>query len=452
MDINQKAVEKLKAAKDRVQVLDDSMTGFGLRVQGAAEGGKISYFWRAKMDGKNYFKTLGQHPAMNAKDAREAAKVWAGKASAWKQAGYPEEKNPFAKLVKPKLVEAAACPTFHQLCEAYIANHIKPQFNPKKPERTEKAEYNVRWLMGRRKVNGVFVDWSDYVKQNPKVKTPSLAAWLDRPMDSIIDEDVLRIKNAWGEKRYMANRVIEFVRALYNWSNDKHDNKINFWPVAANPAKDIDSFKEKSRKRFLKPAELRRFNQCLKTETHADLKDFLILAINTGARRSDIFAMRWDDIEWERKTWQVPFPKNDESYTVQLLPAALAVLERRRSEAADSDGCVFMGVGKRGHLLDLKQQWKDFRKRANLPDVHMHDLRRTVGAYAAMSGVNLQTIKEQLGHKSLQSTLIYAPLIDEAVRDANERGQAKMIEMMAHAAKREKLPTPKKPARAALSA
>ena len=69
----------------------------------------------------------------------------------------------------------------------------------------------------------------------------------------------------------------------------------------------------------------------------------------------------------------------------------------------------------------------------------MHDIRRTNGSYAAIAGVPLQQIGAQLGHKSMQATQVYARLLDDAVCAGRETGQAKMLEMMRAAKKRNKL-------------
>jgi integrase len=193
----------------------------------------------------------------------------------------------------------------------------------------------------------------------------------------------------------------------------------------------------------LQPEQLVRFNECLENETHVDLKDFLILEMTTGARKSDLFSMRWEDWHRERQLWTVPFPKNGESYDVSLLPSAVEVLERRHAEALNSAVWVFPGVGKSGHLMELRKPWDAFRKRAAITDIRVHDLRRTVGSYLAISGTPLQQIAAALGHKSMQSTLVYARLQYEAIRDARETGQAKMLEMMDAAKKRMKLASKK---------
>ena len=396
--LTQKVVEKLPILKRRVHYYDTT-NGFGVRVE---PSGRRSFFFFAKANGKPEFRALGKFPDVHVKDARAAARGWAGKLSDWKLRNF-EGPSPFEKEKK----ENQAAPTFSALAEAYIENQVRPEAN-----HPERAEYQVRWMLKRH-----------------------FATWLDRPMDEITVNDMLAVKNACGKRHYLANRATEFIRALYNWAGRSRDGKINFWRTE-NPAADVECFEENARETFLQPEQLARFNDALRDETHADLKDFLTLAITTGARRSDLFSLRWQDIQWEREVWRVPFPKNGESYDVSLLPAALEVLERRRSEIPDSEEFVFPSHGKTGHLIELKKPWNTFRRRAKITGIRVHDIRRSVASFAAIAGVSLQTIGAMLGHKSMQSTLVYARLHDEATRAGREAGQIKMIEMMASVKKR----------------
>jgi integrase len=198
-------------------------------------------------------------------------------------------------------------------------------------------------------------------------------------------------------------------------------------------------YPEKSRRRFLQADEMVRFEAALKTEPSQDLKDFLALSMATGARKSDVLSMRWQDIQWERKNWCVPFPKNAESYNASLEDAEIAILERRRKEVPDSSPWVFPGRAKSGHMENVRKPWLAFRKRANIHDIKIHDLRRTVGSWQAIAGESLQKIGQSLGHKSPRSTQVYAHLVDEAVRESKAAGAAKMQQLMADARKRAKI-------------
>jgi integrase len=220
-------------------------------------------------------------------------------------------------------------------------------------------------------------------------------------------------------------------------STAQPDGKINFWDCP-NPAKNVTSNEETKRKVFLQPDQVLRFQEELEKEKHRDLRDFLTIAMETGARKRDILSMRWRDVHPERKSWTVPCPKNGESYDVDHSEPAIAVLEGREAERTAGDEFVFPGVGRSGHLVELKKPWDAFRKRAAIPEIHIHDLRRTVGSYAAMAGKSLQQIGAMLGHRSTQSTLVYAHLNNQATREAREAGQEKMKQMMKEARKRAK--------------
>jgi integrase len=312
--------------------------------------------------------------------------------------------NPLAKTDRTQA-------TFSDLLEAYIQWHLKPHAN-----NPQGAERHLRWMAKK-----------------------YFGAWTDRRIDSIRIEDVLAVRNKIGQKhKYQANRLVERAKAIFNWSAGRKDGKVNFWPVE-NPARDIELYPEEKRKRFLQPHELVKFNDELKNEAHRDLRDFLTLALASGARKSNVQAMRWSDISFERANWHIPITKNGEGYDVTLMPAALQVLRRRREETPDDIDFVFPSHGKSGHLIDLKKQWDKFRKRAGIPDVRIHDLRRTKGSYMAIGGVSLQQIGAVLGHRSLESTEIYARLHQESLRHAIENGDAVMKQMTRQARKRLKL-------------
>lgn len=403
MLITQKAVEKLKPGENRLQFMDDELSGFGLRVQ--PEGEK-SFFWSARIRGVLRFRKLGPFPAVSVEQARLDARKLIGIASQWKRDGYPVP-DPFE--VKPK-VKPTGVPTFRELTEAYIENQVRGvAANP------ETAEADLR---GRLKAH--------------------FNSWMNRRVDSLTIEDMLAVRNACGKHHIAANRCVELVRRIFNWSAESKDGKINYWPTL-NPAKSVVLFEEKSREVFLQPEQLVKFHECLENEPHQDLKDFLILAMATGSRKSDIFSMRWQDWHRERNVWTVPFPKNEESYDVNLMPSATAVLERRRAEAEDSAVYVFPGPRPPKPLRELRKPWEEFRKRAGIQDIHIHDLRRTVGSYLAINGTPLQQIAAALGHRSMQSTLVYARLQNQAIMEAREGGDKKMRQLMKSAKKRLKL-------------
>ena len=73
--------------------------------------------------------------------------------------------------------------------------------------------------------------------------------------------------------------------------------------------------------------------------------------------------------------------------------------------------------------------WGEIVKRAGLQDARIHDLRRTLASYEALTGANLSTIAATLNHKDLKSTQVYARLNTEAVRRAVESGLGDLLEL-----------------------
>lgn len=81
---------------------------------------------------------------------------------------------------------------------------------------------------------------------------------------------------------------------------------------------------------------------------------------------------------------------------------------------------VFPGESMDGYLKDPKRAFERIKKRMEVSDFRMHDLRRTLGSYMAISGASLPMIGKALNHKSQVSTAIYARLAHDAVADAIE--------------------------------
>jgi integrase len=72
------------------------------------------------------------------------------------------------------------------------------------------------------------------------------------------------------------------------------------------------------------------------------------------------------------------------------------------------------------HIQEPKTAWKRILERAELKNLRIHDLRRTCGSYQAIAGTTLAIIGKLLGHKSPQSTAIYAGLSNAPVRASME--------------------------------
>jgi integrase len=158
------------------------------------------------------------------------------------------------------------------------------------------------------------------------------------------------------------------------------------------------------------------FFAALKKVPDETMRDYFEISLYTGARKSNVLAMRWEDVDLDLAIWRIPMTKNKESHLVPLTGPAVEIL-RRRSESGKT-GWVFPGRMKDCHLVEPKRVWYKLIKDAGVEDLRVHDLRRTLASYMAITNHSLPIIARALGHKSTQSTQIYSRLTQDPVRNA----------------------------------
>ena len=235
-----------------------------------------------------------------------------------------------------------------------------------------------------------------------------------RKLSSLQPSDFQRLHHKIGADHghYAANRLLSLLRAIYNRAKE-----WGFWDKD-NPTQGIKKFKEKSRDRFLQADELPKFFQALEEEENDIMRDYFLVSLLTGARRANVLAMRWSDVNLERGEWRIEETKTGDAQTIPLTSEVIDILQRRKKQA-DSI-FVFPGIGKSGHMVEPKSGWKRIMVRAGLKNVRIHDLRRTLGSWQAATGSSLPIIGKSLNHKNASTTSIYARLDISPVRKSVE--------------------------------
>ena len=249
-----------------------------------------------------------------------------------------------------------------------------------------------------------------------------LGHWFQRKLSRISKQEVQILHEKVGTENglYQANRLLARIHIIYN-------KAIEWGWEGINPAHGIKKFKEKSRDRFLHPDELPRFFESLDMEQNDTIRDYVYVSLFTGARRSNVLAMRWEEIHLERREWLIPETKNGESLRIHLVDLVLDLLKTRLEKYGRREW-VFEGPGETGHLMEPKAGWKRILNRADIKDLRLHDLRRTLGSWQAATGANSYMIGRTLGHKTSQSTAVYARLNIDPVRDSVEKATQAMLQ------------------------
>ncbi|MGH9418655.1 MAG: tyrosine-type recombinase/integrase [Thermoanaerobaculia bacterium] len=145
------------------------------------------------------------------------------------------------------------------------------------------------------------------------------------------------------------------------------------------------------------------------------LSPIVLLAMNTGLRRNELLSLCWSDINFDAKMLTVrgENAKSGKQRHIPLNVEALSVLKRWQSQTCDS-GRVFAVDG-------FKSAWVNLLFAAKIERFRFHDLRHHFASRLVMAGVDLNTVRELLGHADLTMTLRYAHLAPAHLAAAVEK-------------------------------
>ncbi|MBS0215398.1 MAG: site-specific integrase [Proteobacteria bacterium] len=145
------------------------------------------------------------------------------------------------------------------------------------------------------------------------------------------------------------------------------------------------------------------------------LTPVVLLAMNTGLRRGELLSLDWSDINLDAKMLTVrrENAKSGKQRHIPLNAEALAVLKQWRSQV-EGRGQVF-------GIQSLSSSWESLLTAAKIGNFRFHDMRHHFASRLVMAGVDLNTVRELLGHADLTMTLRYAHLAPEHLAAAVEK-------------------------------
>lgn len=390
----------------RVSYLDTRVAGLQLRT---TAGGAKTFSFVYRLHGIQQRLTLGSAGVVTVDQARRTvlemhARVLAGE-------------NP-AGAKRNSLAAASSELTLGEAFERYFEDHLIVQ--GKRTASALRADFG-RYL-------GTIAPGQKKCRGKERQKSKGSVNWDRRKLSTITSADIRRmmITLKAGTGARTANKTLVLLSAVYR--------KCGAWKLYAgtNPCDDPSVKKfasgEQSRDRFLDGEDLVRFITALET-MDSDFQDFVKLCLFTGARRANLLSMRWEDIRWDRATWIVPGEqsKNGEPLAVPLLPTALELLCKRHDLVVGPSRFVFPASSKSGHMSPPAKKWKVLINRAEIRDLRLHDLRRTMGSWMVNTGASLAVVGASLGHRSQEATRVYARLQLDPVRESMQRGLTAMM-------------------------
>jgi integrase len=184
-----------------------------------------------------------------------------------------------------------------------------------------------------------------------------------------------------------------------------------YFNLIDNPALHIPSLPENNeRTRFLSEAERTSLFKACRASHWDKLYLIVLLAITTGARKGELTKLRWNDINFDRRTAYVATTKNGQP---KVLPLTDSVIKELELFDTKDRSLIFASKVKEDVAYCFTKPWKKALEDADIKDFRFHDLRHCCASYLAQSGASLLEIADVLGHKQISVTKRYAHLCIE---------------------------------------
>ena len=405
--ITKRSVDTIRPSQKPAEYRDSELKGFLIRCQ--PTGSRTYYFSYRNLEGKAKRIKLGKHGDITPDQARTMAKDAAGSVAS--------SKDPQAdKKAQKSEAKRQTASTLGAFVGTQYETHVKGT--------------NKGWDKDIKRLKACFPDW--WRKPLSKINAWLVSSWRTQQLNrgrkaSGINRDVARLKGVLSLA--VKWKVIDFSE-LSGFSDLKTDTS--------------------KKPRFLTPEEentlkaaLRQRDQKIRSERHSHniwlmarskevkpvitgwyadyLEPLVTVALNTGMRRGELFSLQWKRVDLNRRLIEVSgdLAKSGKTRRIPINDNLLTVLSAWKKQTKGT-GLVFPSPVTGGQLDNIKSAWGGLIKLAVLQDkgITFHSLRHTFATRLVRRNVDLPTIKELMGHSSINTTMIYAHTDEDAMRQA----------------------------------
>ena len=224
-----------------------------------------------------------------------------------------------------------------------------------------------------------------------------------------------------------ANRILTCASKMFSLALKPMAGEAKPWrdQTQGNPCRGIAKNPEVAKERFLSPAEIAAVVAALDAYGRTPAADCLRLVMLTGCRPGEARLATWSQFDAQPGFWIKPssHTKQRKEHKLPLSAPALQLIADVRARRGEVGAGVYVFPGQKNGLplQGLRGCWRAVCEHAGLTDIRIYDLRHTFAATGAGGGLSLPIIGRLLGHTQVRTTLRYAHLADDPVREAADK-------------------------------
>jgi len=198
------------------------------------------------------------------------------------------------------------------------------------------------------------------------------------------------------------SRELSPLRNMFTIAREQWEVPLRINPMARLKLGNVD----RRRERRLRPGELEVLQTAVRKTRNPLLLPIILFALETAMRRGEIAAMRWDDVDLERRSVLIPEAKNGHPRRIPLSRKAMAILEG----LSRTEERVFPTS-----TNAIRLAWEKLTTRAGIDDLHFHDLRHEAISRLFEKGLTVPEVASISGHRDIRMLMRYAHAQTSAV-------------------------------------
>ena len=417
-------IKRLPKKNQKYYVLDSEVIGLRIYVQ--ISGEKSFYLQRYLKEFKYSKKTkIGDFPEMSIKSARKLA---------------AEIKSDSVQGKDP--IVAAAARAQEKTFDVVLNEYVEKRLNNRTDKNKLKNEKSLIdcWLLGDTNDADILKLWKLH-RDDLNIKS--------KKMSAITKEDIIDYhKTVTIRTTYHANRMVMFIRKLFNYAKTRRyftgENPASMFKGNYNAEiKDHSDYYSSADMHSLILAALKLSK---KHEKRVACYGILASLLCGGRPQSEIFNLTVDQIDIKNKCIHYRKSKVGQ-WTRPINPRMITHLELIMKARSDADPVLYyptddlrhkylfpncrygeMRRGKRGlrpckllHINEVRKVWKQIKATAGVDDRDLKSLRHTFAVFCVSSGVSLRVLQKYMGHKRIETTMIYAAATDDFVNAESDK-------------------------------